>query len=318
LKSIINAKINSFISRVLWRFGYAKVLYKDRRTPSFSDLEAFQSQIFEVLMAGIKMDNSAKMEHMQDLARSLISKIAKEDSLSISEFTNLRLGPVFTGRKITYTLCAGIACFWEVQVKFLAQQIGINIYESSNRKNAKSPSIRDIDPIIEDIKEKLPNLEFNFGRLVNIRNATVHGNFHQIRTMAAESQKREIRDSFKGNVFVFKLNEPGSGQNLSEIKELENIKEAGLFSWFMDTGVSTLLETVIHEFQDGINLVSSVAAIASHPREGSIDYFDKLCLRGEKLTQMEKDTFLHARKSLDMPVGSNKRSIECIEQSQKI
>lgn len=203
MKRIINTKINNAISSILWRFGYAKVLYRDRRTPSFSDLEALQSQIFEAMMSGIKMENSAKMEHLQDLSRAIIFKITKENSLSISEFINQRLGPVFTGRKITYTLCAGIACFWEVQVKLLAQQIGINIYETNNRRNAKSPSIRDIDPIIEDIKEKLPKLEFNFGRLVNIRNATVHGNFHQIRTMAAESQKRDIR----GLTSMLKINE---------------------------------------------------------------------------------------------------------------
>lgn len=313
----IKAKFEKRLSLVMAGFGYVKVLHKDRFTPSFAEIEILQSLIFEALMVGIDMKNPAKAEHLQDVTRGIIFRIQKLSAMSLSDMIKNRMASIFVDRKITFTLGAGVACFWEVQVKLLAQQIGIEIYEETNREGAKSPSIKDVEPIIKDIKKALPNIEFHFGRLINLRNATVHGNFHQLRTVTSESRNLGIRESFKGNVFMGSFSDPENGMNLSAVTELEKIKSAGLFGWFMDVGNSALFETVIREFQDSIELINAVISIKSLSFEETDYCFEQLCVRGEKLSDQQKDEFFKLRNMLDQPSGSHSIYIKSIEKSLK-
>lgn len=121
LKDKIRYKINKLISSILGRYGYVKVIHRDRRTPSFTDLEALQSLIFDALMNGISMDNPTKATHLMDISRGIVFQLANLNKMSVSDFIKNRLGPVLTSRNITFSIGAGVACFWEVQVKLLAQ-----------------------------------------------------------------------------------------------------------------------------------------------------------------------------------------------------
>ncbi len=62
----------------------------------------------------------------------------------------------------------------------------------------------------------------------------MHGNFHQLRIAASQSQKAGIREPFKGKIFQVNLDDVTKSQNISEITELQIFKEQRLFSWFMD------------------------------------------------------------------------------------
>jgi hypothetical protein len=268
-------------------------------------------------MTGIEFKSPEKAEHFQDLARGMVYKLQQIDQLAVGQFIKVLEQPIFSGRMLTYTIGAGITCFWEVQVKLLASQLGIEIYEGTARAKAKSPTLVDLEPIIEEIKRKLPKLEFNFGRLVNLRNAMVHGNFHQIRSAAGESKRAAVRNSFKGNVLQVNLGAVAQSKNLSEIQELEQIRKAGLYSWFLDVGNSELFETIILEFQDGIDLISAVVSLKSLSFNETKEAFNKLCIRGEKFSEDEREAFLKARVILDRPAGAHLRYIKCIEDAIK-
>jgi hypothetical protein len=316
LKSLRSA-LRASAKRLFAKFGYIPVAREGGPVPTFTDMDVIQSLVFETLMVGIQMDNPTKAEHMQDLARAVVFKLRKLESMSLADFIKNRQPPILSGRMIIYTIAAGIASFWEVHVKLLAQHIGIEIYEDFNRPNAKSPSIKDIEPIVDEIKKRLPNIEFNFGRLINLRNATVHGNFHQIRTVASESRKKNVRESYKGNVLQVDLSGISESKNLSSLTEFESIKKSGLFSWFLDVGNSELLESVVQEFQASVDLTMSVVSIKSLSFKETAGYFDQFCVRGEKLTAEQKEFFLETRKSVDQPKGSNIHYVNCIEEALK-
>jgi len=138
----------------LERFGYIKVFDKDRVLKAITDSDVLQTLIFNALMDGIKMDSPAKAEHLQDIARGVVFRFKKLKALSLSDFLKSVENPIFIDRQITFAIGAGVASYWELQVKLLAQQIGINIFEETVRKNAKSPSVKYVEPVIEEIKKK--------------------------------------------------------------------------------------------------------------------------------------------------------------------
>ena len=232
------------IANLLARFGYVKALNKGPVLRGITDNDVLQALIFNALMAGIEMKSPAKAEHLQDIARGVVFRLSKLKALSLKDFLKSVEQPIFLDRQITFAIGAGAASYWELQVKLLAQHLGIDIYQTTPRPKSKSPSLKDIEPIIDEIKQKLPRIEFGFGRLVNIRNAIVHGNFHQVRTAASESRRNEIKNSFKGKVMMANIANVADSVFLSEEKEFETIKNTGLFGWFLETGNSALFETV--------------------------------------------------------------------------
>ena len=306
---------SSRISKFLEKFGYIKVLNKKRSLKEIDDGDVLQALIFNALMAGIKMNSPAMAEHLQDVARGVVFRFKKLKALSLAEFLQTVEKPIFQDRQITFAIGAGIASYWELQVKFLAQQIGIDIFESATRAKAKSPSLRDIDPIIEEIKKKLPGMEFGFGRLTNLRNAIVHGNFHQIRTAASESRKVDVKNSFKGNVMMASLANVADSIFLNEEQELETIKEVGLFSWFLETGNSRLFESAIQEFQEGCFLINAVIHLKSLSFKETADFFERVCINGQRPTTDERRQFLDTRKIFDSPPGLLENQLQMVEKA---
>lgn len=311
LTSLVSSKVSNFLER----FGYIKVLNKDRALKGITDSDVLQGLIFNALMTGIEMKSPAKAEHLQDIARGVVFRLKKLKALSLAEFLKTVEQPVFLDRQITFTIGAGVASYWELQVKLLAQQIGIDIFEKTAREKAKSPSIKDIEPIIEEIKKKLPGIDFGFGRLVNLRNAIVHGNFHQIRTAASESRKNDIKNSFKGKVMMVNMANVHESIFMSEEKELEAIKNAGLFGWFLETGNSALFETVIQEFQDGCFLINAVVHLKSLSFQETAGLYEKFCVNGQRLTTDERSQFLNARKIFDKPTGLLENQLQAVEKA---
>jgi hypothetical protein len=303
------------VSKFLEKFGYVKVANKDRSLKHITDSDVLQSLIFNSLMNGIEMKSPAKAEHLQDLARGIVFNLKKLKALSLSDFLKTVEQPIFQDRQITFAIGAGIASYWEVQVKLLAQQVGIDIYEENVRPKAKSPSIKDIEPIVEEIKKKFPKIDFCFGRLLNLRNAIVHGNFHQIRSMASESRSNEVKTSFKGNVMMANIANVTESIFLSEEKELETIKRVGLFGWFLDTGNSNLFEAIIQEFQAACFLVNAIVHLKSLSFQETANFYEKLCINGQRPTTEERAQFINARKIFDKPTGLIENQVKTVEKA---
>ena len=310
LRKIVSSKLSGFLER----FGYINVLNKDQVLKGITDSDVLQALIFGALMNGIEMKSPAKAEHLQDIARGVVFRLKKLKALSLAEFLKSVEQPIFLDRQITFAIGAGVASYWEVQVKLLAQQIGIDIYEETVRAKAKSPSTRDIEPIIEDIKKRLPRIDFRFGRLVKLRNAIVHGNFHQIRTTASESRKGDVRNSFKGKVMMANIANVADSIYLSEEKDFETIKNVGLFGWFLETGNSALFENVIQEFQNGCFLINAVVHLKSLSFQETTGFYEKVCVNGQRPTADERGQFLNVRKIFDRPNGLLENQLQAIEK----
>lgn len=306
--------LNIRISKFLENFGYVKVFNKDRVLKGVTDADALQALVFNALMVGIDMNSPIKAEHLQDISRGVAFNFKKLKSLSLKEFLKTVEQPIMLNRQITFAIGAGVASYWELQVKLLAQHIGIDIYDKQNRGNTKSPSIKDIEPIIDDIKKQLPKIDFKFGRLTNLRNAVVHGNFHQIRTVASESQRKEVKNSFKGNVMMVNIGNISDSIFMGEEKEFERIKDLGLFSWFLETGNSALFETVIQEFQESCYLLNAVVHLKSLSFEETASIYENVCVKGQKLAEHERSNFLISRKLFNKPEGLLEKQLTTIEK----
>jgi hypothetical protein len=178
-------------------------------------------------------EHPLKEQCLEDLTHSLMNYVDGLKKISIKELFDRHGEDINRDRLYAYSNVCGIACSWEAHVKFFAHLIGVDIYESKPRKKAKSPVTKDIETITDDLKDALPKIDLKFGRLINLRNALVHANFHQIRTVASESKRKDKRTSYKGNTVMFSENFE-EAQNLSEMHEFEDVKKTGLFWWFVD------------------------------------------------------------------------------------
>ena len=133
---------------------------------------------------------------------------------------------------------------------------------------------------------------------MNIRDALIHGNFHQLKTHASEGQKKAVRESFHGNVWKFNLTRPNADPVLmQEINELEEIKNQGSFSWFLETSTGALFESVILYFKNRIQILDLIIKLHSLSFNETEYIFHYICIDGRKLSNEQTNEFINARKN---------------------
>lgn len=94
MRKIISSKISIFLER----FGYIKVLNKDRALRGITDADVLQALIFNALMVGIDLKAPTKAEHLQDLARGVVFRLKKLNALSLTDFLKTVEQPIEPSR----------------------------------------------------------------------------------------------------------------------------------------------------------------------------------------------------------------------------
>ena len=183
----------------------------------FTDKDVLNAAIFKVLTANLETKSPAEIEMMSELSNQVVAEILELEGLTVVDQIKKYHELMIASRQITYVLGCGIASHWELSVKLLAEKLKIQIFESETSPNRKSPMLREIEPIIEDIKSAAPKLAIKLTTRKNLRDALVHGNFHQLKTSSSESQTRETRERLVGSVVRIRL----SDQNIQVMNEIK-------------------------------------------------------------------------------------------------
>jgi hypothetical protein len=297
---IFSAPIRKRVDNFLATFGYVRVkrpVPKNYKVLTLTDRDLMRTIILNTIRSTVGYKSPANDEMASDLSHRIISALEGSKSISLTDHVREQHDNILADRMITYVLACGIASHWELTVKNFAQKLQIEVFSETAFKGQKSPGFRRLEDIIEDIKKALPKLDLKLARTKNLRDSLIHCNFHQLKTYAAESQKKSVRESFEGSVWQIPL----GGQNsdpvaIREITELEEVKKVGIYGWFIETSTSALFESVMLELKERTEDLSCLILLQGLSFDETSWGFQHLCLEGQKLTDSEISTFKEVRK----------------------
>lgn len=294
--------MQKWINSVLANFGYIRVklpLPPGFKALDFTERDLTKSTILRTLLNEATAQSSVNAEFLNDVSHKILADLEKVKSMSLHDQIRESQPDILAERLITYVLACGVACHWEMDVKIFAEKLGIKVFSDELYKNQKSPGFRRLEDIVGDIKKKVPKLEMNLARTMGLRDALIHGNFHQLRTYASESQKKSTKESFKGRVWKVDLKTNSIPRDMNEIYELEEIKTQGIFAWFLSTATSELFETVILEIKERIKDLDLIIELHALSFGETAWVFKQICLEGKKLSKEEVDRFINTRNSFN-------------------
>lgn len=311
--------MRKWVDRVLGELGYIRIkqpLPPGYKVLNFTDRDLAKAAIFKTLTSVTEPQNSTHAEFFADVSHRILAELEKSKSMSLHDQLREYHPDMLAERMITYVLACGIACHWEMDVKNFSEKLGVKVFSDEVFKKQKSPGFKRLEDIVDALKKKVPKLELNLTRTMGLRDALIHGNFHQLKTYASECQKKEVRDSFQGKVWKVSLGQTKADPiALNEVKELEEVKKHGSFSWFLETSTSALFETVILEFKERVDDLNLLKALHALSFEETSWAFNHICIEGKRLTDAEITQFMTARKS---SFSSQKESDRLLDRIQSL
>lgn len=206
--------------------------------------------------------------------------------------------PVMDGIATKVALTGGLACLWELELKFFASKLKeIPVFEIAKDKVRLRTA--NVAQIAAPIANYYPFINCDLKYTAELRNNLFHGNFHQLK---AEVEKRlrpeEIKDiESKIAVVHTKMKDP-SGRVLmsNEVKDLDQARDLGMFLWFMSAGNSKLLDYVIKDITNSVRDIQILMELHAYSFRETEGFFDQLAKEGKRLTTVQENIFFKTRK----------------------
>ena len=201
---------------------------------------------------------------------------------------------MFSGVYWYYCTLSGAATLWELKVRILASRLNIQIEKPIYRRNKRARNVgivefHDLGPIVDQLRIEFPFIAVDFSRLINLRDALVHGNFHKLRAEANLPQSKKLKDSYKGNVIALGL-EAGTVTNLSDQLEEEVREEQDIYAWFLEASSSNLLKEVFKEFEIGLRNITLLIDFKSMAFGNRINLFESVFRDGNWVPQEQMES----------------------------
>ena len=285
---------------LLNRLGYVHIkepMPKGARLLKFTDRDVLAAAVQKIMRQNMTSTSPAAVEMVADVANRILAEIAGVADLSISEQVKRYHQDMLGHRQITYVLACGIAAYWELTVKQLAEKLKVSAFEEVTSSKRKSPGLRQLEPIIDDLKKAAPKLDAWITKRKNLRDALIHGNFHQLKTHAIEGKPKAIRERMQGAVWRLRLSDQ-SIQRMSEMRDMAEIKRAGLFGWFLEVASSEVLELTITELKEATDDLQGLIMFHAMCFDERAGLFEKMFVRGEHLT-IDEVALFHKEESPD-------------------
>lgn len=254
---------------------------------SISNEDRLKGIILTELESTLKITNIEQSFQIHTAIDSIVSKFNQKSSLT--ENFKTTVDGVFHHQMWFFSAVSGYAALWELQVKFLAEHLGIETKEhpskrSKHHKKNRIMTNRDLRFIISDIEKKISrNFDLRLTNLNGLRSSLVHGNFDQLRILA-NSCKHNYKKEHQGNVFVFSFDKPEAGANLSKNLPQQTKEQQSLFSWFIEITNTQLLREVWHLFDKSVMQINCLINFGSYSFDDRKEIFEKVVLNGEKIT----------------------------------
>ena len=283
------------------KFKLIKFIFSHRDIKSISDEQRMRGIIISELGRGLKIDNVEHHIQIQNITDSIVSKIMGQNSFE--ENFKHTIDGSFHQNMWFFSAVAGYVTLWELQVKLLAEHLGIEIKEtpqkrSKHHKKNRIMSNRDLNHIISDINKKLhKNFDLDLVNLNGLRSSLIHANFDQLRILA-NNYKHNYKKEHQGNVFVFSLEKPEAGTNLSKNLPQETREQQGLFSWFLEVTNSHLLKEVLHIFDKSLLQINCIVDFSAYSFDERRAIFEQVVFQGQKLTTEMMQSYEEVIKTL--------------------
>ncbi|MBL7688117.1 MAG: hypothetical protein JNJ49_08775 [Bdellovibrionaceae bacterium] len=293
LQFMVGTRARRLADSVLSRLGYVRFKVPvPRGSPifRFTDRDVVVAAVLKVLRNNMDSNSPADIEMIADVANQVAAELEKAPDISIADQIKRYDSGILAHRQLTYVLACGIASYWELSVKNLAEKLKVPVFELNTSERRQSPGLRPFEPIINDLKKAAPKLDVWLTKRKNLRDALTHGNFHQLKTHLISGRSRSDAEKLHGKVWMARLSDQ-TIEKMSEIRDLAEIKRVGLFGWFLEVAASEVLEQTIIELKratDDIQLLIMFHATCFHERRG---LFEKMFVKGERLAPEEIELF---------------------------
>lgn len=193
---------------------------------------------------------------------------------------------------------AGVATFWEFQLRLFAARMGIKLNrepskKSKKNKNIKAVEYRDLTDIIDDLSEKIsPEVgsSLELKRIMEIRNTIVHCNFQQLRTYLNLPQSHKVKESLRGNLVVAEL-ATGGILNLSDSLSEDQIESQDIYGWFLEAASSTTLSEALYQLEYSIKKINTLVDFKAMSFEKREYIWRNFINNGKKPTSSDIDLF---------------------------
>lgn len=257
----------------------------------------------DLLKASLKKSLSkyGYMSPYNDVVMEDIVDSAIQSAKGLSERTHIEkvaeaFAPVMDGIAHKVALTGGLACLWELELKFFASKLTeIKVFEvTRNKQKLRTSNVADI---AKPLNQYYPYISCDLSYVAELRNNLFHGNFHQLKTELLKKISPEHRKDLDAKIAVIHAGHPESKVVMAhEVTDLEDAREMGLFLWFMSAGNSKLLDHVINELTKSIRDLQILTDLHAHSFDETKGFFNQMAKEGKILSSKQIDIYFEERK----------------------
>lgn len=257
-----------------------------------------------------------------ELSETIVNLIESNDKTLVMDRVTKHFGPLVELAVHKTGLLCGVAGLWELNLKFLAHKLDVDVFEE--RRNEVRTS--NLSVVCEEINRRYPKIKVNFKFLADIRHCLFHGNFKQLRTMIETKLSAGEKESLKSKIVALHLGRQGNDRFTMSDDPMSNTHaiEMGPFFWFLSGGNSKLIDFAVREFEHGLAQIEKLIILHSVSFDDCAGVFDQLAITGQRLTTVQEDhlfrqfqTFApHVAETKDACINRLYRSFDLAPQRQ--
>lgn len=289
LKSFL--KIQGFAWRML-RHGGGK------RVEFMLEEDAARAIILDSLIKQLHIETTEQRLNAHSAAERIATEIfSLRSGKHLQDRILLLLPAHLANQYYLYSQACAIACVWELNIRQLADLVGVEIYNKGDDKKKKNKvnkliDFRKLEYIIDDLKQTYPKINIRYTELMNLRGALLHGNLHEARGLVNMDRPKKKQKEFSGNVLMLEL-DTGESKFIDNEELPEKI---GVFGWGLEILSSDLMFEIISIFESSTLDVGQLAKLKSLSFKEADGSFDRIFRDGTDLeAELDKLKAVSAR-----------------------
>jgi hypothetical protein len=228
-----------------------------------------------------------------------VSEALVKEQLNISRSTSLETAKN-SGDEIIqiiiqkYCLVAGVAAAWELELKFLAAKLDVDVFVEKNE--GEHIETRPSGRIVKGILTKYPRLNIDLENCLEIRNGLIHGNLQQLKVLMEGLLSKEELKEMNPRMAILNLQSNDIRMANDKFTKAE-AKALGPFMWFISGGNTRLLDFANARLEEGLKKIRAITLLAGLSFDETVGYFDQLAKEGTAWTSDQRSIFTVARRS---------------------
>jgi len=233
----VKNKVNTVIGNILSAITYYKQLNKFVRF-ELNESDLVKAQILNILQKKLGNDHHNSIL-ATELSEAIINMIEANDESLVLDRVSKHFGPLLELIVHKTGLLCGVAGLWELNLKFLAHKLNIDVFEE-RRDEVRTTNL---SVICKEINRRYPKIKVDFEFHGNIRHCLFHGNFKQLRIMMELKLSAEDREILKSKIVALHFGKQGNDRfTMSDDQmSINQAIEMGPFFWFYRAVILNLL-----------------------------------------------------------------------------